>query len=73
MLIIAASRFPIFGSGVDIGAPIGGAEVSDIPIAGISGVGAAPAGVAPSRWDLIICINWSEGTPIIFPIQLLVS
>ena len=31
---------------------------------GFSGAGGIPAGVALSRWLLIIFISWSEGTPI---------
>ena len=49
ILIIEASRFPILGSGVDIGAPIGGADASEIEPAPESGIGGVPFGVAPSR------------------------
>ena len=49
-LIKAASRLPIFGSGVDMGAAIGGLAGSEIPISfapvGTSGI---PFGVALSR------------------------
>ena len=51
-----------------MGEAIGEAEVSDIPVTP-SGAGGIPEGVAPSLWDLIICISWSEGTPINFSYQ----
>ena len=49
ILIIAASRLPILGSGVLIGELIGGAEASDI-VAPPSAAGGKPPGVAESFW-----------------------
>jgi len=68
MLIIAPSLLPIFGSGVDIGADIGGVSASDIDPIGISSVPEAGGGVgieAPAeRLPRISSLNFSSGTLI---------
>jgi hypothetical protein len=48
-LIIAASRLPILGSGVLMGAPIGGMDGSEITLFSSAGNAGAPFGLALSR------------------------
>jgi hypothetical protein len=70
MLMSAASLLPIFGSGVDIGAEMGGISLSSGDIGAPSlGTGAAAAGgvgmAAPAdRLPRINSINLSAGTLI---------